>query len=272
MAEPAHGHVRRKERGEVAGLLRELPILIVVALGLALLIKTFLVQAFFIPSDSMENTLQRGDRVLVNKLSARFGEIERGQVVVFRDPDDWLNAPLVPQPRNAVVGALKKVFVFVGLLPSDSDQDLIKRVIGIPGDRVKCCDGKGRITINDVPLDEPYLYPGNPPSNSSFDVKVPPGRIWVMGDHRGVSADSRAHMDEEGGGTVPLDNVVGRAFVIVWPASRWDNLPVPPTFDTRNLQGAAGGLPLTLGFAGAVPAVLVLRRFRVARAERRARD
>jgi signal peptidase I len=257
MAEPTPR--RRPERGEIAGLLRELPILIIVALALALLIKTFLVQAFFIPSDSMESTLQRGDRVLVNKLTTRFGEIERGQVVVFRDPGGWLGERVVPEPPNPVVGALKKVFIFVGLLPSDSEQDLIKRVIGIPGDRVKCCDDNGRITVNDVSLDEPYIYPGNPPSDRNFDVTVPEDRIWVMGDHRAVSADSRAHARDEGGGTVPLENVVGRAFVIVWPAARWSSLPVPPTFDTRNLQGA---LPAAIGFAGAVPAALLLRRRR----------
>ena len=263
---------RSKERGEVTGLLRELPILLVVALGLALLIKTFLVQAFFIPSDSMENTLQRGDRVLVNKLSTRFGEIERGQVVVFRDPNGWLDAPQVPEPANAVVATLKKVFVFVGLLPSDSEQDLIKRVIGVAGDRVRCCDDRGRITVNGVALDEPYLHPGSPPSDQSFDVTVPAGRLWVMGDHRAVSADSRRHMGDPGQGTVPIGNVVGRAFVIVWPASRWASLPVPATFDALGPAGAAAALPLGLGFAGAAPVVVGLRRVRSPHPVRRGGD
>lgn len=271
MAEPAparrrrHGG-RRRERGEVAGLLRELPILIVVALGLALLIKTFLVQAFFIPSDSMENTLKRGDRVLVNKLSTHFGDIERGQVIVFRDPGHWLGDRVVPQPRNPIVGAVKQVFIFVGLLPSDSEQDLIKRVVGVPGDRVRCCEPNGRVSVNGVPLDETYLFPGNPPSDRSFDVTVPPGRLWAMGDHRAVSADSRAHRNEAGGGTIPKGNVVGRAFVVVWPPDRWAGLPVPPTYDTGGLTGA---LPFLGGAVAAWPAVFLLRRSATAVATRR---
>jgi len=262
MAEPAQsprpGRRRHRERGEIAGLLRELPILIAVALGLALLIKTFLVQAFFIPSDSMENTLKRGDRVLVNKLTTRFGEIRRGQVVVFRDPGQWLGERVVPEPRNAVVGAVKNVFVFVGLLPSDSEQDLIKRVVGVPGDRVRCCDDKGRLTINGAALDEPYLFPGNPPSDRSFEVTVPAGRLWVMGDHRAVSADSRAHMDESGNGTIPLANVVGRAVVIVWPAQRWDTLSVPRSYEA--VQRTAATPPLLGGTVAAWPTVFVARR------------
>jgi len=221
------GHGPRRGRREAASLLRELPVLIVVALGLALLIKTFLVQAFFIPSDSMQDTLQIGDRVLVNKLTARFGEVRRGEVVVFRDPGGWLPETLPPEPSNRVIGAVKNVLVFVGLLPSDSEKDLIKRVIGAPGDHVVCCDEQGRISVNDVPLDEPYVFPGNPPSDKSFDVTVPPGRLWVMGDHRALSADSRVHIGEPGGGTIPEENVIGRAVVVVWPLARWQTIPVP---------------------------------------------
>jgi signal peptidase I len=253
----------RRARGESASLLRELPVLVLVALGLALLIKTFLVQAFYIPSDSMQNTLQIGDRVLVNKLGARLGEVGRGEVVVFRDPGGWLPDALPTQPANPVLRAVKEALVFVGLLPSDSEKDLIKRVIGGPGDLVVCCDRQGRITVNGVPLDESYVYPGNPPSDRRFDVTVPAGRLWVMGDHRALSADSRVHAGEPGGGTVPEDKVIGRAVVIVWPASRWQTIPVPATFQQAALQVAAGATPAVLGVAGAVPVVVWRRRRRM---------
>jgi signal peptidase I len=257
---------RRKNRGdgrspgEAANLLRELPVLILVALGLALLIKTFLVQAFFIPSDSMQNTLQIGDRVLVNKLTTRFGEVKRGEVVVFRDPGGWLPESFAQRPSNPVLGAVKDALVFVGLLPSDSEKDLIKRVIGVAGDHIVCCDKQGRISVNDVPLDEAYVFPGNPPSDNTFNVTVPPRRLWVMGDHRALSADSRVHMTGPGSGTVPEDNVIGRAAVIVWPFDRWQMLPVPATFEQRFSDVAAGAAPAIWGFAGAVPVVLWRRR------------
>jgi signal peptidase I len=246
----------RRARGEAASLLRELPVLVVVALGLALLIKTFLVQAFFIPSDSMQNTLQIGDRVLVNKLTTRFGEVKRGEVVVFRDPGGWLPETLPQQPSNPVLGALKEALIFVGLLPSDSEKDLIKRVIGAPGDHVVCCDKQGRITVNGMPLDEPYLFPGNPPSDKRFDVTVPAGRLWVMGDHRALSADSRVHTGAPGGGTVPEDNVIGRAVVIVWPYARWQTIPVPETFAKVALGAVTTTAPVVVGFAGAAPIVV----------------
>jgi signal peptidase I len=256
------GRERGRGRRETANLLRELPVLILIALGLALLIKTFLVQAFYIPSDSMQNTLQIGDRVLVNKLTSRFGEVRRGEVVVFRDPGGWLPESLPQAPSNAVLGAVKEVLVFVGLLPSDSEKDLIKRVIGTPGDRVACCDKPGRISVNDVPLDESYVFPGNPPSDKRFKVTVPPGRLWVMGDHRALSADSRVHIGAPGGGTVPEDRVIGRAVVVVWPYARWQTLPVPETFGQRSLAVATGAGPAVLGLAGAAPLVWWRRRAR----------
>jgi signal peptidase I len=235
-----------KSRGDGAALLRELPILIGVALVLALLIKTFLVQAFYIPSDSMENTLKVGDRVLVNKLGNYFGSVDRGQVVVFKDPGGWLGSDEGGSDENPFLHGIKNVFVFVGLLPSDNERDLIKRVIGIPGDRVKCCDGEGRVTVNGVALNEGYIFPGNSPSDSTFDVTVPEGGLWVMGDHRAVSADSRLHMGDPGGGTIPADNVIGRAFVIVWPLGRVGTLPVPDTFHQGALAAEGTGTPLEL--------------------------
>ncbi|MGW5991690.1 signal peptidase I [Streptomyces anulatus] len=209
----------------------ELPLLIGIALVLALLIKTFLVQAFSIPSDSMQNTLQQGDRVLVDKLTPWFGsEPERGEVIVFHDPADWLaNVPV--DPPNTV----QKVLSFVGVMPSAEEKDLIKRVIGVGGDTVEC-EGDGPVKVNGTALDEPYVFPGNTPCSNDeeggrFKVTVPEGKIWVMGDHRQASADSRYHQDDPNQGMVPVDEVVGRAVVIAWPVGRWSTLLVPGTFD-----------------------------------------
>ncbi|MCZ2524390.1 signal peptidase I [Streptomyces sp. NPDC059506] len=242
---------------------KELPILIGIALILALLIKTFLVQAFSIPSDSMQNTLQRGDRVLVDKLTPWFGsEPERGEVVVFHDPGGWLTA--APEPEgNAVSTAFRNVLGFVGLMPSSEDQDLIKRVIAIGGDTVEC-SGTGPVRVNGKALDEKaYVFPGNTPCGDKpfGPVKIPADRIWVMGDHRQDSMDSRYHQDLPGGGTVPVDEVVGRAVVIAWPVDRWTTLSVPDTFEANGLAAPlVGAAPAALGLAGAVPLVLWRRR------------
>jgi signal peptidase I len=210
---------------------RELPVLILVALVLAFLIKTFLVQAFFIPSESMENTLLVGDRVLVNKLAYRFGEVERGDVVVFDGRGSFEPKKTADTGGNSIGDALRAIASSFGLAPG-TESDYIKRVIGVGGDHVVCCDTEGRITINDAPLDpEDYLFPGDEPSTNSFDITVPEGRIWVMGDHRSRSEDSRAHTGLPGGGTVSVDKVIGRAFVKVWPIGRWDTMPRPAAFD-----------------------------------------
>jgi signal peptidase I len=248
------------EVGRPSAWMREIPILVAVALGIALLVKTFLVQAFFIPSESMENTLLTGDRVLVNKFADRFGgDVQRGQVVVFKDPGGWLDTGEDETSGNPIVRGLKDVFSFVGLLPSTSEKDLIKRVIGVAGDKVACCDDQGRITVNGVGIDEPYLYPGDKPSDRAFSVTVPPNRLWVMGDHRSDSADSRAHMDGPGNGTIPADNVVGRAFVLVWPLGRWDVLTVPDTYERPEIDdaGLAGS---AIGLAVLGPMALLHRR------------
>jgi len=248
------------EVGKPSAWLREIPILVAVALAIALLVKTFLVQAFFIPSESMENTLLVGDRVLVNKFSARFGgDVQRGQVIVFKDPGGWLDDGQDDTTGNPVVQRLKDVFSFVGLLPSQSEKDLIKRVIGVAGDKVVCCDDRGRITVNGVPLDEPYLYPGDKPSDRQFSITVPPNRLWVMGDHRSDSADSRSHMEGPGNGTIPTENVVGRAFVSVWPINRAKLLKVPGTFKRPEIDD--GGLaPSAIGLGVLGPLVVLRRR------------
>jgi signal peptidase I len=196
---------------------REVVVVVAVALGLSLLIKTFLVQAFSIPSGSMQDTLTLGDRVLVSRLTPGPGELRRGDVVVFDDPGRWLETP-APR-RGAVGGAVHDALAFAGVLPPDAGDHLIKRVIGLPGDHVACCDAAGRLTVNGVAVREPYVRPGDEPSSLRFDVTVPPGRLWVMGDHRSLSRDSRYHQGESGG-TIPVDGVVGRAFAVVWPLDR----------------------------------------------------
>ncbi|MET9345124.1 signal peptidase I [Streptomyces termitum] len=239
---------------------KELPLLIGIALILALLIKTFLVQAFSIPSESMMNTLKKGDRVLVDKLTPWFGsEPERGEVVVFHDPGGWLETAETPAPN-----ALQKFLSFIGLMPSAEEKDLIKRVIAVGGDTVSCKEG-GKVVLNGKELDETsYLYPGSMPCQDSFGpIKVPEGRIWVMGDNRQNSLDSRFHQELPGGGTVAQDQVVGRAVVVAWPVNRWSTLPVPATFDQPGLAAAAA--PAALGLAGALPLVLWRRKKRTAR-------
>ena len=172
----------------------------------------------------MENTLLVGDRVLVSKLTTRFGEIERGDVVVFSDPGGWLGSP--PPGPGGVRGAIGDVLQFVGVLPSDSEGHLIKRVVGVSGDRVACCDAQGRVSVNGVPVDESALLkPGVEPSLREFDVTVPDGSYWVMGDNRPNSGDSRVH------GAVPAGAVVGRTFTIVWPPDRWGGIGRPDTYD-----------------------------------------
>lgn len=207
----------------------DIPVTIAVAVGIVLLITTFLAKPFSIPSGSMEDTLRVGDRVLVNRAVYHVRPIERGDIVVFDGSDSFIPAADIPQ-RNPVVGALTWLGQSVGVVQPDST-DFIKRVIGVAGDRVACCDSQGRMTVNGHPLDETsYLFPDDAPSTQTFDVVVPQGMLWVMGDHRSNSADSRAHMGDPGGGFVPVDKVVGRAMAVLWPLSSIAALPIPETF------------------------------------------
>ena len=206
-------------------LLREIPIIVVSALVVAVIIKTFFVHFFFVPSGSMENTLRIGDRIAVNKFSAMFSDIRRGEVVVFKDPSNWLGSN-PPPSGNAVARELKRALVDVGVLPDPATQYLVKRTIGVGGDHVICCDARGRLQVNGHSMSENYLFPGNAPSDSKFDITVPKGFIWVMGDHRAASADSRFHTDDIHKGFVPLSDVVGRAELVVWPLNHLKFLSV----------------------------------------------
>jgi signal peptidase I len=270
---------KRRGKGRRRSFWRELPILIAIALLLAVVIKTFFIQAFWIPSGSMENTLEVNDRVLVNKLIYHIRGIHRGDIVVFNGDGSW-DPGSVPSNGNLFeqfADGFASMFGF-----GHSGDILIKRVIGLPGDRVACCDAQGRVTVNGVALNEQsYLYPGSAPSLIRFNIVVPPGRLWVMGDNRLYSADSRDHQGDPGGGTVPESAVVGRAFVIIWPVSRWRFLPIPATFEQPALNAAAAGpavpsdslsarvepaspsVPLTLGFAAATPLTWLQRRIRL---------
>jgi signal peptidase I len=252
----------------------ELIVLFALALVIMLVIKTYVVQAFYIPSSSMENTLDIGDKVLVNKLIYHFRSIERGDVVVFNGEGSW-DPPSPPQSSDPVVRLASEFgHAVTGLFGiSPGVHDYIKRVIGLPGDHVACCDAQGRVTVNGVALSEKsYLYPNNPPSMNKFSIKVPPGRLWVMGDHRNVSYDSRGHIGDPGGGTIPENQVVGRAFLILWPPSRFRVLPIPATFNKLDNGQALGAraigelarpaAPLVLAGSVALPLTWLDRRLR----------
>jgi signal peptidase I len=200
-------------------LLRELPILIALALIVSLLIKSFLVQFFFIPSGSMENTLQIKDRVAVNRIPFIGNNIERGDVIVFRDPAGWL-PDASQQSGNRVMSAIRDGLVLVGVIPNPAKQYLVKRVIGVAGDQVIAKDSV--LTINGEETYEPYIFAGNSPSDTDFNVTVPEGKVWVMGDHRGASGDSRVHQDDINDGMVPVDKITGKAVAIIWPLNRID--------------------------------------------------
>lgn len=215
-----------QRRGGLRGFLRETAMVVVLALVIATLVRVFLVQAFAIPSGSMEDTLEIGDRVLVSKISTRFGDVERGDIVVFKDPGNWLSDQ--SEGSGGVGEAVRNAFEFIGLAPDDSEGHLIKRVIAVGGDTVDCCDDQDRVTVNGHPIDESeYLFPGAEPSRPFDDgpVVVPEGELFVMGDNRANSRDSRVQ------GTVPEDLVEGKAFAVIWPISQWGGLSRPDAFN-----------------------------------------
>jgi signal peptidase I len=280
-APPPGEHAAPKSSGS---FFRELPFLVIVAFGLALLIKTFLVQAFFIPSGSMQQTLEIRDRVLVNKLVYEFRDVHRGEIVVF-DGEGSFTEPetVLPEPTGPVQRALRGVAGFLGV-GAPGEKDFIKRVIGVGGDRVACCTN-GNLTVQPggserpVELVEPYVFTASEPQpfceagataeacpEGAPGVLVPEGRLWVMGDHRDASRDSRAYVTNADSGTVAVDRVIGRAFVIVWPVGNATVLRVPGTFDgpfDAAPAALATSAPYALGLVGALPVVAVRRRLRV---------
>jgi signal peptidase I len=226
-----------REGGAAATKRRSLPVwvetvvLLVLALVVSAIVKTFFVQMFFVPSGSMRPLFVDDDRILVQKISYWNGPVNRGDVVVFDDPDDrWLGVEGAPR-----LSPVQKALSEVGLYPTGGH--LVKRVIGVGGDRVMCCDKAGRVTVNGVPLSEKsYILRGASPSERPFDVRVPKGRLWVMGDNRANSEDSRYHQDLPDGGTVPEKDVVGKVWAIVWPFGRAHRLSEPGTFENPKLQ------------------------------------
>jgi signal peptidase I len=273
-----------RRKGNVAkkgSLLRELPVLLLIAFVLALVVKTFFVQAFFIPSGSMEQTLHgctgcTGDRVLVNKIPYWFGEPEPGDIVVFKGPDTWTPEVSVAEPANWFTGGLMWLGRAVGVAPPSED-DFVKRVIATEGQTVQCCDAEGRVTVDGEPLDEPYIFENTPLESRAFGpVTVPEGRLWVMGDHRSASADSKAHVGDRYSGTIGVDDVIGKAAVIVWPVSRFGLLDAPDIQGTEASAAATGmtsstvtasvAAPYAIGLAGALP-ISVWRRRRGSRSD-----
>ena len=292
---PAAGRAPARRRS----FLVELPVLVVTALVIALVIKTFVVQAFWIPTGSMQNTLAINDKILVNKLVYHFRSIEPGDIVVFNGAGTWDPSPAAQPVSSNPFGRLYDdtlrplLSSISGLFGTPLGQvDYVKRVIGVPGDHVRCCNAQGLVTVNGVPLHEQsYLYPGNLPGShpagipGSFNVTVPPGYLWVLGDHRAVSDDSRGHVADPGDGMILESQVIGRAFMIVWPPSKWGILRIPSTFDQPGVdKPAATGapsaavvapemlparvrpepsyLPLTAGLVVAVPLTWLQRRAR----------
>lgn len=215
-----------REHGALSAL-KETAVIVVVALALSFLIKTFLVQPFFIPSESMGDTLLVGDRVLVTKFAPGPLDVNRGDVVVFKDPGGWLAPQHDSDSGSSLEEVLTTVGTFIGLVPADAGEHLIKRVIGVEGDQVECCDDEGRVTVNGTAIDEPYLAEGAIPSEVDFSITVPENGLWVMGDNRQRSEDSRYHQGRPGGGSIPVADVVGVSFVKIWPASRWSLMRNP---------------------------------------------
>jgi signal peptidase I len=262
--------------------LHELPFLIVLALLLTLGLRYFVVQAFYIPSNSMEQTLMVGDRVLVNKIPYIYRDPHRGEIVVFNGLDNFDEGVTFAQPSSPVGKLFHKISSTIGL-GSPDEKDYIKRVIGVAGDRVMCCDTEGRVVVTPkggkpAPLDEPYVFENDTSGVRYFceavtDVQrtvpsaqicppgapgilVPEGRLWVMGDHRSDSADSRYHVNDPNHGTVPVNKVIGRAAAVVYPLGHWRTLRVPKTFGGVALPS----MPFLLGLTGALPLTLMRRR------------
>ncbi|MGW4484276.1 signal peptidase I [Amycolatopsis sp. NPDC004368] len=274
-SEERRGSHRRGKPQKKRSFWKELPILIAIALVLTILIQAFLAKVFMIPSGSMEATLHgcpgcTGDRILVDRVVYDFKDPSPGDVVVFKGPPAWTEAEIAPQESsNIIVRGLRGLGSLVGFAPPD-ERDFVKRVIAVGGQTVQCCDSQNRVIVDGKALDEPYIHWENP-DHAMQDpfppVKVPQGALWVMGDNRNNSADSRYQGNGGASGAVPVDDVIGKARIIVFPPSRWGGVSDhdPQATAQPVALGAPAwqeGLPLGLGFAAAVPTLFVGKRLK----------
>lgn len=203
---------------------------LVLAVAISGLVRSLWLDVYFIPSESMEPLLETGDRILVSRTAFGDTPVARGDVVVFDGRGSF--APL-SSGKGPLVDAFSAAGQWFGLVGSDTTY--VKRVLGVPGDHVQCCDDAGRVTVNGQALEETYLFPGDEPSKQKFDVVVPEGRLWLMGDHRSRSADSRALLGAPGGGMVPIDRLIGKPVRIIWPLDRFAEMPgYPQAAPTKN--------------------------------------
>ncbi|PXY26239.1 signal peptidase I [Prauserella endophytica] len=261
---------RERKQKKQRSFWKELPILIVVALVLAFLIQQFLARVYMIPSGSMEQTLHgcagcTPDRILVDKITYDFTDPEPGDVVVFRGPPAWIEGDLPPEESdNAVANFFQSIGSVFGLAPPD-ERDFVKRIIATGGQTVECCDDQNRVLVDGKPLDEPYIYWQGAHEQAEFDpVEVPEGTVWVMGDNRNNSSDSRYQGDGGARGAVPVDNIIGKARFIVLPPSRWgtvsDHNPQAASASAMSAPAWQQGVPLGIGVLAAWPTLLVGRR------------
>ena len=206
---------RKKKQKKQPSLVRELLTVVGTALILSILVRTFLIQAFYVPSASMEDTLQVNDRIIVSTIYTQFSGIDRKNVIVFHDPGGWLGEGF-PNPYDTPIG---RVLQAVGIVPANSGNDLVKRIVGVANDTIECCDAQGRIMVNGVGIDESYVKEGSATDQVIFKVLVPEGHVFVMGDNRANSEDSRFHLDKNNG-MVPLEEIIGRVAMRIWPIGR----------------------------------------------------
>ncbi|SER56156.1 signal peptidase I [Lentzea xinjiangensis] len=268
--EPSDASGKTSKKKKKGNFWKELPVLILVAFGLAIAIQIFLGRVYMIPSESMETTLHGctdcyGDRVLVDKVTYRFTEPAPGDVIVFRGPPSWQNDFISAEPGNPISEGLSWLGSLIGL-PSANEEDFVKRVIAVGGQTVKCCDEQNRVTVDGKALDEPYKHfdEGVQAEQESFEeLKIPDGMLFVLGDNRNHSCDSRCQGQGGLNGLVPVDNVIGKARVIVLPPSRWGGVSDHnPQVVSMGAPGWQENVPLGVGIVAPWPLLLLGRRVR----------